>query len=154
MYSKQLHGIAYAVTQRTHEIGVRMALGATPREVVRMVVRQAMALVVAAILCGVAAAIGLTRLMASLLSDVTPTDPATFATVAARLAATALFACFGPALRAARIDPAVALAPLMGRTPTSARRPPGRRSSVFLNYQTRQAFALTIGCPAWHENAL
>jgi putative ABC transport system permease protein len=101
--------IAYSVTQRTHEIGVRVALGASRWEVIRMVVGQGMGLAAAGIVCGAGAAVGLMRLMTSLLYDVTPTDPATFAAVAALLAATALMACFGPALRAARVDPALAL---------------------------------------------
>ena len=101
--------IAYAVAQRTHEIGVRMALGAQRREVVRMVVGQGMAIVSAGIALGVAAALALTRVLASLLYEVTPTDPATFAFVAGLLAITALAACGGPALKAALVDPIVAL---------------------------------------------
>jgi putative ABC transport system permease protein len=105
-----IYGVmSYSVAQRTHEIGVRMALGAEPRTVVRMVVRQGMAIAIAGLLLGLAAALALARVMASLLYDVTPTDPATFTVVMAALAATALAACCGPALKAARIDPLVAL---------------------------------------------
>jgi putative ABC transport system permease protein len=101
--------IAYSVAQRTHEIGVRMALGAERGRVVGMVVRQGMAIAAAGLLFGLAAALALTRVMTSLLYNVTPTDPATFAVVIAALAATALAACCGPALKAARVDPLVAL---------------------------------------------
>jgi putative ABC transport system permease protein len=101
--------IAYSVAQRTHEIGVRMALGAQQREVVRMVVQQGMAIAGAGIVMGVAAALALTRAIASLLYDVTPTDPPTFAFVVFALASTALAACCGPAIKAALVDPIVAL---------------------------------------------
>jgi putative ABC transport system permease protein len=101
--------IAYSVAQRTHEIGVRMALGAERGTVVGMVVQQGMAIAAAGLLFGLAAALALTRVMTGLLYNVTPTDPATFAVVIAALAATALAACCGPALKAARVDPLVAL---------------------------------------------
>jgi putative ABC transport system permease protein len=101
--------IAYSVAQRTHEIGVRMALGAQRREVVRMVVGQGMTIASAGIIAGVAAALALTRVLASLLYEVTPTDPPTFALVCAALAATAFAACCGPALKAALVDPIIAL---------------------------------------------
>ena len=77
--------IAYAVAQRTHEIGVRMALGAQRRQVVRMVVRQGMAIALAGVAPGIAAALAVTRVLTSLLYEVTPTDPATFAAVASSL---------------------------------------------------------------------
>jgi putative ABC transport system permease protein len=101
--------IAYSVTQRTHEIGVRMALGAERRALVRMVVKQGMGIAMAGLLLGVVAAFAVTHVMTSLLYDVTPTDPATFAVVAGMLGATAFVACWGPAVRAARVDPLVAL---------------------------------------------
>jgi predicted permease len=101
--------IAYAVTQRTHEIGVRMALGAQRGEVVRMVIRQAMGIALVGIGAGLFAAVGLTRLMASLLYDVKAIDAPTFAVVAAIIAATALLASCGPALKAALVDPIIAL---------------------------------------------
>jgi len=101
--------IAYSVAQRTQEIGVRVALGAERRTVVLMVVRQGMSIAIAGLVLGVAAALALTRVMTGLLYDVTPTDPPTFAAVIGVLAATALAACCGPAFRAARVDPLVAL---------------------------------------------
>jgi predicted permease len=105
-----IYGVmGYAVTQRTHEIGVRMALGARRREVVRMVVGQGMAVAAVGIAVGTGAALGLTRLMASLLYDVAPTDALTFGAVSSVLATAAFLACCLPALRAAKVDPAVAL---------------------------------------------
>jgi putative ABC transport system permease protein len=101
--------IAYSVAQRTHEIGVRMALGAERREVVRMIVWQGMTIAAAGILAGVVAALALTRVIASLLYDVTPTDPLTFTAVAGALALTALAASCGPAIKGALVDPIVAL---------------------------------------------
>jgi len=101
--------IAYSVAERTREIGVRMALGAQRHAVVRMVVVEGMAMALAGIAAGLAGAWSLTHLMASLLYDVKASDPATFAAVAAALAATAMLACAVPALKAARVDPMVAL---------------------------------------------
>lgn len=101
--------IAYSVTQRTHEIGVRTALGAQRSQIVRMVVRQGMSIVLAGIAAGLGAAFGLTRLMASLLFEVKPTDPPTFAAVTLILIATAWAASWIPARKAARVDPLVAL---------------------------------------------
>jgi putative ABC transport system permease protein len=101
--------IAYSVAERTREIGVRMALGAQRHQVVRMVVLEGMAMALAGIAAGLAGAWGLTHLIASLLYDVKANDPATFAAVAAALAATAMLACAVPALKAARVDPMVAL---------------------------------------------
>src|SRR5438045_581891 len=100
--------MSYAVTQRTHEIGVRMTLGAPRGEIVRMVVRQGMAVALAGVAAGIAAALGLTRLMTTLLFDVKPNDPLTFATVAIALTATAAVASLVPALKAARVDPLLA----------------------------------------------
>jgi putative ABC transport system permease protein len=101
--------IAYSVTQRTHEIGVRMALGAQRADVIRMVVWQGMAMAIAGIVVGLAASIGLTRLMTSLLYAVKPADPPVFVVAAFALAATALLASWVPALRAALVDPTIAL---------------------------------------------
>ena len=105
-----IYGVmAYAVTQRRQEIGVRMALGAQRSQVVRLVVREGMKVAAAGIAAGLAAAFGLTRLMASLLYDVKTNDAATFAVVAVALALTALLACWRPAMRAAWVDPAATL---------------------------------------------
>jgi predicted permease len=101
--------ITYAVSQRTGEIGVRLALGARPRDVAAMVVRQGGVVTVAGILLGVAGALTTTRLMSALLFGVSPSDPLTYGSVAAFLAATALLACWIPARRAARLNPLVAL---------------------------------------------
>jgi putative ABC transport system permease protein len=105
-----IYGVmAYTVSRRTREIGLRMALGAGRAEVLRMVVTRGMALVAAGLIVGAAAALGLTRLVATLIYGVSPTDPFAFTAAAATLAAVALIACFMPASRASRIDPAVAL---------------------------------------------
>jgi len=105
-----LYGLmAYSVEQRTLEFGIRLALGADSRLLRNMVVRQAMILAAVGIAIGLGAAYGLTRLMASLLFDVKPTDPAVFISVAALLASVAFLASYLPARRALRVDPAVAL---------------------------------------------
>ncbi len=105
-----IHGVmAWSVGQRIREIGIRMALGARRGEILWLVVHQGMRLALIGIVAGLLAAAGLTRLMASLLYDVKPNDTATFFAVAISLAATALAACCAPALRAARVDPVVAL---------------------------------------------
>jgi predicted permease len=101
--------IAYSVAQRTHEIGIRMALGAQRSKVVGMVAREGMVIALAGMVVGLAAAIALTRLMESLLYEVKPTDLPTLMTVTGALAATAFLACWGPALKAAFVDPIVAL---------------------------------------------
>jgi predicted permease len=101
--------IAYAVALRTREIGVRMALGAERRDVMRMVMLEGMAVTIVGLVLGVAAALVMTRVMTSLLYDVSPTDPVTFAVASGVMGATALAACCGPALKAARVDPLVAL---------------------------------------------
>ena len=101
--------ISYSVTQRRAEIGVRVALGASRPDVLRLVVGQGVRLTLAGLLVGLAGALVLTRLMTSLLFGVEPTDPLTLATVAAFLAAVALLASWIPARRAAATDPAIAL---------------------------------------------
>src|ERR1043165_8135151 len=101
--------ISYAVVQRTHEIGVRMALGAQPLDVLRLVIRQGLSLTLAGLVIGIVAGTFVTRVLTDMLFGVTPRDPLTFVGVPALLLLVALLACYIPARRATRIDPLIAL---------------------------------------------
>jgi ABC-type antimicrobial peptide transport system permease subunit len=101
--------ISYAVSQRNREIGVRMAMGARPSDILRLILSEGVLLIGFGAILGVAAALGLTRLLADMLYGVSPTDPLVFLSGIALLAAVSLAACYIPARRAMRVDPIVAL---------------------------------------------
>jgi ABC-type antimicrobial peptide transport system permease subunit len=105
-----IYGVmAYLVNQGTRELGIRMALGASPRNILNLVVRQGMTLAVAGVAIGLVAAFLLTRLIQNLLFGVNASDPITFAGISFLLAIITLLACYIPARRAARIDPLISL---------------------------------------------
>jgi putative ABC transport system permease protein len=105
-----LYGVmSYSVAQRTNEIGIRMALGAQTRDVLGLIVKDGMKLVLLGLVLGISGALGLTRLLSSLLFGVTTRDPMTFVAIAALLSVVAILACYIPAWRATRVDPLEAL---------------------------------------------
>jgi putative ABC transport system permease protein len=101
--------ISYFVAQRTHEIGIRMALGASPSDILRLVLGQGAVMILVSLALGVAGSLVLTRYLANLLYSVPPVDPLTIISVAVLLITVALAACYVPARRALRLDPMAAL---------------------------------------------
>jgi putative ABC transport system permease protein len=101
--------IAFSVSQRTHEIGVRMTLGATAADVVRTVIGSGLALVLAGVAVGLGGALSVSRLLTSFLFEVRPSDPVTLVAVVGILSAVGVLASLAPALRATRVDPVIAL---------------------------------------------
>jgi len=101
--------ISYSVSQRTREIGIRMALGAEQRELKRMFIRHGLLLAIIGVVCGLTAAVALSRLMTSLLFEVKPIDPLTYGAVSATLVAAAVAASYLPARKASAVDPVTAL---------------------------------------------
>src|SRR3984885_6528866 len=101
--------VSFTAAQRTREIGIRMALGGSARDVVRLILRQGVRLVAIGFGSGILAALGVTRVMTRLLIGVSPSDPLTYVSVAVLLSAIALVACWIPARHATRVDPGIAL---------------------------------------------
>jgi len=105
-----IYGVmSYSVSRRTREIGLRMALGAETRDVIKLIVKQGMGLTLIGAMIGLMLAVAVTRLLTSLLYGVTPTDPATFAGVVLFVVVVAVIACYLPARRATKVDPVLAL---------------------------------------------
>jgi putative ABC transport system permease protein len=101
--------VSYSTSQRTHEIGIRMALGAQPRDVLRIIFRQGLVIVGVGVVLGLGAAFAISRLVANFLVGVSATDPLTYGLVSATLVLVALTACFVPARRAMQLEPTIAL---------------------------------------------
>jgi ABC-type antimicrobial peptide transport system permease subunit len=101
--------LAYAVSQRTQEIGIRVALGAMRKDVVRMIVGQGLRLAMVGVLLGIVGAFGVTRVIASFLYNITPTDPVTFIGASVFLVVLAMLASYVPTRRATAVDPLIAL---------------------------------------------
>ena len=101
--------LSYAMAQRNRELGIRLALGAQRADVLRLVARETVPMVASGVIIGLVAALGLTRFVRSMLYEIQPNDPATFAAVAITLAVVALVAALVPARRASRVDPVIAI---------------------------------------------
>jgi len=101
--------ISYSVSQQTHEVGIRLALGASPRDILKLVIGRGLVLTVGGFGTGMLVALAVTRFLSTLLFRVSPTDPSAFASLTLLLGCVALLACFVPARRATRVDPLVAL---------------------------------------------
>jgi ABC-type antimicrobial peptide transport system permease subunit len=101
--------ISFSVSQRTNEIGIRMAMGAARSSILRMILQQGVWIIAAGLLSGIALAFAISRLVGNFITGISPYDPLTYIAVSAMLCAVALFACYLPARRATRVDPVVAL---------------------------------------------